>query len=175
MRKGPDGSVLEPASGAFDVILAPSDDLQAGINKCPVGGSVLLQPGLYEGKLRLRREVHVFGRGHAALTTHVGDTVVMSKAPRATLDGVGIRQAGGEGGEGGIKSGVWVKRGRMRLQNCDVSSSSGSCILVSDGADPVIAHCRCVRGRGGGAAHVPTFIKPIYITQNHFEPVSCYT
>ena len=79
MRVGPGGHVLEPASGAFDVTVAPGEDVQAAIDRCPAGGCVLLLPGTHEGTLVLwacaNKEVHVFGRGRATLEAAAGTVI----------------------------------------------------------------------------------------------------
>ena len=49
VRVGPGGLVLEPVSGAFDVKVAPGEDLEAALGRCPHGGCVLMLPGTYEG------------------------------------------------------------------------------------------------------------------------------
>ena len=49
----PDGTVLEPAFGAFDVVVAPGEDVQAAVDACPAGGCVLLLPGIPDGPLVL--------------------------------------------------------------------------------------------------------------------------
>ena len=92
-----DGTVLAPASGAFDVTVAPGHAVQAAVDACPTGGSVLLLPGTHEGPLVLGprqdleedeegplilsadKEVHVFGRGRATLRTTNGDNVLVSR------------------------------------------------------------------------------------------------
>ena len=86
------GAVLEPASGTFDVTVAPGEDVQAAVDACPPGGSVLLLPGTHAGPLVLLadKEVHVFGRGHATLRTASGTAVVTSEAAVATCDGLVI-------------------------------------------------------------------------------------
>ena len=55
----------EPASGAFDVTVAPGEDAQAAVGRCPPKGCVLLLPGTHDGPLAQLpvEEVHVFGRG----------------------------------------------------------------------------------------------------------------
>ena len=137
------GRVLEPASGAFDVTVAPGGDVQAAVTACPPGGCVLLLPGTHTGPLVLAagKEVHVFGRGRATLRTAVGVTVT-SDAAAATCDGLVIRREAGSGGS----CAVWIKGGALRLQACDVTSASSTCVTIH-GGDPVLASCRCVLER----------------------------
>ena len=47
------GAVLAPASGAFDVTVAPGASVQEGVDRCPPGGSLLLAPGVHLGPLIL--------------------------------------------------------------------------------------------------------------------------
>ena len=53
VRISESGYVHEPASGAFDVIVAPSENVQAAVERCPPGGCVLLLPGFHAGPLVL--------------------------------------------------------------------------------------------------------------------------
>ena len=139
--------MLEPASGAFDVIVAPGEGVQAAVDACPRGGSVLMLPGTHAGPVVLAADkvVHVFGRGLATLLATT-ESVVTSKSTTATLDGLVIRR---EAGADRVQ-GVYIKGGGLRMQACDVTSSvtsSGAVIFVSGAADPFLASCRC--GQGG--------------------------
>ena len=152
MRVKRDGGVLEPASGTFDVTVAPGEGVQAAVDRCPPGGCVLLLPGTHEGPLTLRQEVHVFGRGLATLQSATRSVVVASAAAKATLDGLLIRREAG-GINNLYRDGVWITGGRLRLQACDITSAaSGILVFIEGGADPVLAACRCARG--GAHVHV---------------------
>ena len=144
-----DGTVLEPASGAFDVVVAPGEGVQAAVDACPPGGCVLLLPGSHKGPLFLfpGKVVHVFGRGRATLRTASG-TVVISAADKSTMDGIAVRrEAGGDVSD----SGMWIRGGQLHLQACDVTSASpfGACVAIEEGADPVLINCKCVPGATG--------------------------
>ena len=144
VRVGPDGAVREPASGAFDVTVAPGENVQAAVDACPAGGSVLLLPGTHDGPLVLTagKVVHVFGRGLATLRAATG-TVVTSEAAEGTVDGLIIRR---EVGSAFKNKCVWINGGRLRLQACDVTSAS-PCIVIEGAADPILTACKCVRTR----------------------------
>ena len=157
VRIGQSGSVLEPASGSFDVTVAPGQAVQAALDACPAGGSVLLLPGTHEGPLVLPadKEVHVFGRGKATLRTAAG-TVLTSESKVATVDGLTVRceapfdlEDVGDDAEELFEPdiGVWIKGGRLRLQGSDVVSTSvsGTCVRIEGGADPQLASCKCAR------------------------------
>ena len=163
-------SKLEPVSGAFDVTVAPGDDVQAAIDRCPPGGCVLLLPGTHEGPLVLGpreaangggapvqvadKEVHVFGRGRATLRAATGESVLTCRAATATCDGLVVRQeaAAGVPDDDELSFGVTMEGSASRLQACDLSSTSGPCVYITDGKDPVVTGtdplligCKCVR------------------------------
>ena len=140
VRIGRSGTVLEPASGVFDATVAPGEVVQAAIDRCPPGGSVLLLPGSHNATLFLpsNKDVHVFGRGRATLWT-VANDVVKSTTAAATLAGLILRRQLGGGGGG---NGVYIKGGRLRLQACDISSAVDACITIEGGADPTVVSCR---------------------------------
>ena len=145
VRVGPDGAVREPASGAFDVTVAPGENVQAAVDACPPGGCVLLLPGTHAGPLVLTagKVVHVFGRGRVTLAAT--GTVVTSEAAEGTLDGLIIRREAG-GTTNNFCEVVWIKGGRLRMQACDVTSAQACahCVFIEGGADPVLAACKCV-------------------------------
>ena len=144
VRVGPDGAVREPASGAFDVTVAPGQRVQMAVDACPAGGSVLLLPGTHDGPLVLAasKVVHVFGRGLATLRAATG-TVVTSEAAEGTLDGLIIRREAGDTSNI-YHDCVWINGGRLRLQECDIASAAlyVHCIVIEGGADPVLAACQ---------------------------------
>ena len=146
VRVGPDGAVREPALGAFDVTVAPGENVQAAVDACPPGGSVLLLPGTHDGPLVLAaaKVVHVFGRGLATLRMTTG-TAVTSEAAEGTMDGLIIRREAG-GISNDERGCVWIRGGRLRLQACDVTSAATdvSCVWIEGGADPLLAMCKCV-------------------------------
>ena len=147
VRIGRSGAVLEPCSGAFDVTVAPGEDVQAAVDRCPRGGCVLLLPGTHEGPLVLAAgtEVHVFGRGRAALRAASGK-VLTSESAVATVDGLIIRrESGADSADYGC--GVRVQRGALRVQACDITSKSVACVCIQSGADPLLLSCRFVTGR----------------------------
>ena len=147
VRVGPNGLVLEPANGTFDVTVAPGEDVQAAVDRCPPGGSVLLLPGPHDGPLVLSADkvVHVFGRGRATLRTAMG-AVLTSEAVEASVDGLVIRREAGGGFN--LCDCVWIKRGGLRLQACDVASAAGGhcCLAIDGGSDPLVTACKCEQG-----------------------------
>ena len=129
------GEVLEPASGAFDVTVAPGENVQAAVDRCPPGGCVLLLPGEHAGPLVLgppRKKRRAGGRGGSgekasgsgsgALPSPVDKEVhvfgrgqavlrtsaghvVSSTAAKGTLDGLTIEREQGDDDDD------WVEHG----------------------------------------------------------------
>ena len=140
--------------------VAPGEDVQAAVDACPPGGSVLLLPGAHEGPLVLGprevangegppvqvgdKEVHVFGCGQATLRTsgkNVKD-VLTSSAEVATVDGLVLRREASGGG--GNHAAVCINGGRLRLQACFVVKSTFDGVRIEGGAgtNPVLASCK---------------------------------
>ena len=152
VRTKRDGTVIEPA--AFDVTVAPGENVQAAVDRCPPGGCVLMLPGTHEGPLVLTADkvVHVFGRRQATLRTTVGHVLVCD-ASTATVDGLLIRCESEDADfdpmadeeedfEGDY--GVWIRGGELRLQGCDLTSTWDACVRIEGGAatNPAVIGCR---------------------------------
>ena len=145
------GTVLEPPSGTFDVTVAPGEDVQAAVDRCPRGGCVLLLPGRHAGPLVLSagQEVHVFGRGQATLRT-TARSVLTCRSAKATFDNISLKRALVQA-VGGDHC-VVLRAGALRLQACDVISVAGCGISAEavDGAglDLSAVACKCALGEG---------------------------
>ena len=137
------GTVHEPLN--YDVMVSPGEPVQAAVDLCPNGGSVLLLPGIHNGPLGLHgKEVHVFGRGLATLRVFSGIALSSSSA-RATTDGLKIESA--------QSSAVSISSGRLRMQACDITAVASHGIEIH-GGDPVIAKSRCAEAAVGELFYV---------------------
>ena len=141
--------VREPAS--FDeVAAAPGGGaIQAAIDRCRVGGSILLQPGTYtlSAFITIAKEVHLFGRGLARLRTVQCDGIRCGAAT-ATVDGLIVERPTGRKKADVKGVGVAIVGGsRLRLQNSEVTGPFDYGLTITEGADPVITASRCVRAR----------------------------
>ena len=134
---------------AFDVTVRPGECVQEAVERCPRGGSILLLPGVHEGPLVLgpEDEVHVFGQGRAVLRVKWG-CAVSSEAYCSTLDGLMLRRDWGEAGvldDDDRNCCVFVRSGRLRVQVCDLRSTTNAAYFAS-GSSAVFSACRCVTG-----------------------------
>lgn len=129
VRTARDGRVLEPASGTFDVEVAPGEPLRDAFARCPRclrGGSVLLRPETHAAfDLNCGDEVHVFGRSMA----RIEGGGMHSWARAGALVGVHMEDQ------------AWILAGRLRLQQCTFGDAAG----VSGGTG--VTFDRCVFNR----------------------------
>ena len=144
-----DATITSPAlPSSFDVTIAPPSSVQAAVDRCREGGSILLLPGAYEGCVILTKEVHVYGRGKATLqTTAEEGAVITSVAPAGTLDGLIVRPGPHAEGEWS-HCGIFIQAGELLVRNCDVAG----CISARGfSASPAILGCKV---RGGNKAGI---------------------
>ena len=109
------GVVYEPASGAFDAVLHPEEGgLQAAVDSCAEGGSVLLLPGIYDltEKLSIGRSVHIFARGRTEIRMCLSGYILTSGAS-ITLSGLCIENL-----SPCYSRSVSITGGSTRLQVC---------------------------------------------------------
>ena len=145
----PPGWVFPP--DAFDVTVAPDEDLRAALDRCPPGGSMLLLPGTHTWppERLLSEEVHVFGRGQVKLLVVGGRKGSVYFCNKATFDGLVIRHEKGLDSVGHRRCLqtlpyylVFVNRGQPRIQACDLRSSGYH--AIHSYSDPVLSGCKCV-------------------------------
>ena len=150
-RVSRDGQVLEPASGTFDVEVAPGESVFGAIHRCPLGGSVRLLPGSHraltgggqahddededededEDDLLLLfpgDDVFVFGRELADCRF-----CVVSTAWTSAFIGVNLLNT------------VEIRGGCLRLQQCRIARR----LVCCEGATPSVARCNLA-----GSTHV---------------------
>ena len=145
----PPGWVFPPDT--YDVIVSPGEDVQAAVDRCPSGGSVLLMPGTHHGTLTLKGEnggtyseksIRVFGRGLATLRysgRHRNDTVIFSNTfGHVVFDGLIVHQ---DSGLGGACLRLY-RGGTATVQACDLSSRESECMESGGGNELSMTGCR---------------------------------
>ena len=139
--------------------IAPPSSVQEAIDRCRVGGSILLQPGAYEGSVILSKEVHLYGRGEATLRHATGTcSVISSTAVAATVDGLIVRFGSGLG----TLPGISILGGGLLVRHCDVADlckdNAGKLAagiqVEGSTARPTILGC-CVHDCANGVAFLP--------------------
>ena len=121
--------------------------ISAALRAAQPGDRLIIRPGVYRESVRIEVPVMLLGSqgGSSGVTiTSSRNHTVHSVAPFARLENVTLRQTGSSG-----RSCLLVSRGRLEVSECDISSTSGLCVEVTDTAAPIVRHSRI---HGGAAA-----------------------
>ena len=114
-----------------------------------VPGTIIVKPGTYREPLLIDRMVEIVGEGdRGAIVVEVADTdAVTVTADLAAVRNMTIRAIG----TGDRCGAVWVQRGQVTIEACDLTSSIGSVVYVmGKDSNPVISDCVIRGGTGPG-------------------------
>jgi len=112
--------------------------ISAALKQAPIGARVLVRPGHYNESLIMDRPIEQIGEGDR-------DDIVVEGAQSETLTfdtnigfvrNMTLRQRGDN------NYCVWVKQGRLTIEECDITSRSLSCLAVANAADPRVRRNR---------------------------------
>ena len=113
------------------------------------GTLITVKPGIYREALVIDRVVEIVGEGdRARIVVEVTDTdAVTVTADRAAVRNLTVRAVGTKE----KLNAVWVQRGRVVIEGCDLTSATGAVVYIT-GKDsaPVIRDCQIRDGKGGG-------------------------
>lgn len=109
--------------------------ISEAISAAKPGARIIVRPGLYQEGLMLDKPLQIVGEGALGevCVEAKGSDIIRSNSPNCRLSNLKLRQAGG-----GQWYGVYVKRGRLELENCDIASQTGACVAVQG----AVAHLR---------------------------------
>jgi len=121
----------------------------AAIEAARAGDRILVRPGLYEEGLAIDKPLEILGDGP------VGDIVIEAwdadaisfEAEIGRVANLTLRQTGGEEGPW---YGVDITQGLLTLEDCDITSQSGACVGIRNGADPRLRRNLIHNGRQMG-------------------------
>ena len=113
------------------------------------GMLITVKPGIYREALVIDRDVEIVGEGdRARIVVDVTNThAVTVTADRAVVRNLTVRAVGTKE----KLNAVWVQRGRVVIEGCDLTSAIGSVVYIT-GKDsaPVIRDCQIRDGQGPG-------------------------
>jgi hypothetical protein len=115
-----------PGRGDFTTI---SD----AIARAPAGARIQIRPGHYRERLIFDKPLELVGDGpreDIVIDSHEG-TAIIFDTNIGVVRGLTVRQSGN-----GQFFGIWIKQGRLALEDCDLSGSTLACLAVSNGAGP---------------------------------------
>jgi parallel beta-helix repeat protein len=120
----------------------------AAIMAARPGDRILVRPGLYEEGLIVDKPLEILGDGPVPdIEIRARDAdALLFKASIGRVANLTLRQAGGRG----TWFGVDITQGRLDLEGCDISSQSGACVGIHDGADPRLRRNLIHDGKQGG-------------------------
>ena len=115
------------------------------------GTLIAVKPGTYREALVIDRDVEIVGEGdRAQVVVEATDaTAVTVTADRATVRNLTVRAVGTKE----KLNAVWVQRGRVVIEGCDLTSAIGAVVSIT-GKDsaPVIRDCEIRDGQGPGVS-----------------------
>ena len=113
------------------------------------GTLITVKPGIYREALVIDRDVEIVGEGdRARIMVEATDTdAITVTADRAVVRNLTVRAVG----SGHALGAVWVKRGRVVSEGCDLTSAIGPVVYIT-GKDsaPVFRDCQIRDGQGPG-------------------------
>ncbi len=117
------------------------------IEKEPPGTRILVRPGYYPEGIVMDKPLEIIGDGlrDEIVVAAMGCHTVLFQTTMGRVANLTLQQEGG-----GNWYGVAVAQGRLHLEDCDISSEGLACIVVRDGADPVVRGNRIHDAKNGG-------------------------
>lgn len=111
------------------------------------GARILVRPGVYKEGIVLDKPVEIIGDGNRdEIVIKAHDThAVLFQADSGRIANLTLRQSGGIDWYG-----VDIAKGRLELEDCDISSKSFACVAIHGGANLTLSRCRIHDGKAGG-------------------------
>lgn len=112
------------------------------------GARILVRPGVYEEGIVLDKPVELLGDGprDKIVIESSGQDTVLFKATVGRLANLTLRQT-----KGGIRYyGVDIAKGRLEVEDCDISSQSLTCVAIHGRTNPTLRRNRIHDGNGCG-------------------------
>ncbi|MBN8591712.1 MAG: right-handed parallel beta-helix repeat-containing protein [Anaerolineae bacterium] len=149
----PPSAASAPTGPVFTVSKLGAADFRSiteALAKVPEGATIKVKPGLYRESVKLTKAVELIGDGHREdiLIESADGNVLWMDTDFAAVRGLSLRQTGTPEAQ---KVAVYIPKGRLILEDCDITSSSLAGIQVCNaGTNPVIRRCRIHNGNSAG-------------------------
>jgi nitrous oxidase accessory protein NosD len=137
-------TIIVSAAGGGDYA-----SLAEAVERAAPGARVLVRPGVYDEGFVIDKPVEVVGDGprDEIIVGSAASSCVLMRADRARVAGLTLR---GRAGSAGFFA-VHITRGRLLLEDCDVSSETLSCVAVRGASTaPLIRRCQIHGGADSG-------------------------
>ena len=118
----------------------------AAVKSSPIGTRILVRPGHYTESIVIDKPIEVIGDGDRDDIVVVAEktATIIFDTNIGTVRNITLRQHGTN------NYGVWIKQGRLTLEDCDITSDALSCLVVERGADPRVRRNRIHDGKQAG-------------------------
>lgn len=138
---GPPTRVVDPFGRADHITISEA------IEKANPGDRILVRPGLYQDGLHINKPLEIIGDGDLEdiVVQTAGQNALLFDTTMARVVNLTFRQL-----EGRESFCVNIARGRLFLEDCDITSKSLACVAIWGGADPRLHRNRIHDGRQGG-------------------------
>ena len=138
---GPPTRVVDPMGRADHVTISEA------INEAASGDRILVRPGLYQETLVIDKPLEIIGDGDLddIVVQAVGANAVLFKTTMGRVANLTLRQQ--NGGEWFCVNAV---KGRLFLEDCDITSRSLACVGISGGADQRLRRNQIHGGKQSG-------------------------
>lgn len=120
------------------------------MQRAPEGATIYVRPGLYRESVQISKSVELIGEGSRddIIIESVKGSCLWMDTDYAVVRGLSVRQ---QANADGLYSPIDIRRGRLTLEDCDITSEAGVCIGVYNAAaNPVIRRCQIHDSAQGG-------------------------
>ncbi len=127
--------------------------ISAAVLAATPGARILVRPGVYRESVIIDKAVEIVGDGPAGamVVEAAGGNCLTVATPGAVVRGLTLRQQNGAAGQEYF--GVEIVQGPFRMEECDITSDSRSCIAIhGQSAHPIIRRCTIHDGQRAGVA-----------------------
>lgn len=126
--------------------------ISAAIARAPGGARIVVSPGHYREQLSIEKPLELIGNGDTedlVIEWDQGDTIIFD-TNIGLIRNFTIRQTKRRAENEQAQDAVWIKQGRLELEDCRITSTHGSCIRVGYTADPRIRRNVIFDSNGSG-------------------------
>lgn len=127
--------------------------INAALRKAHKGRTILVRPGVYKEGITITKDINLIAdssKGRVTIeATDTNGIYINSSIKKALVKGFTIRCKSSES-----HSPLHVRQGQLIVDNCDISSNSGSCVYIcGKEANPIIRNCK-INGGKSNLVHI---------------------